>query len=163
LVAYADAERGDGPLADANPGIGDARPLVNAKVAQKTYENRSQLLNKVWDGQTKPVEGHDGVHGDLTGKMQPTAAAARQPAHWPTALIDIDAQMAVAAVPAHGDDWSMFTDNEGGPVAVTGNIVMKPALQEQDRFEIDHTKQVGLKSIRWLRDVVHWASYESSD
>jgi hypothetical protein len=33
LVTYADAERRDGPLTDANSGIGDACPLVNTKVA----------------------------------------------------------------------------------------------------------------------------------
>ena len=69
----------------------------------------------------------------------------------------------MAAMPAHRDDGRMFTDNEGSTVPVAGDIVMKPALQEQDRFEIDCTEEVGLEGVRRLCNIVHRASYNFSD
>src|SRR5207248_11399005 len=106
-----------------------------------------QAVEVIREAQAEPVEGEDGVDGELAGGVQQTAAPAVDPADLPlpgAQLVGVAQDVGAAALAADGDERGVFAEDQGGARAVAGDLVDQPALQGQGGFEVNRAQEVDL-------------------
>jgi hypothetical protein len=153
-VADVDADRRRQPAVEPESRLVEGRALSDAEVGEGGREDRTEVVEVVADRQAETLEGQDRVDGDLSGAVQPRPAAAADPADGPAVFGRVDAEMAAAGLPAHGDERRMLADDEDGLAGIATDLVVKATLQAQHGVELDFAEQVDLQDVRFLEHAI---------